>query len=192
MMKNILLILGHPNGESYCRALFDTYEQAAIEAGFIVKTLILAELEFNPDLSTGYKPLPPLEPDLKRAQDLILWADHLVWIYPLWWGSVPALLKGFLDRIFIPNFAFDEDERGKRRKLLKGKSARMITTMGMPPWFYTLVYGQPSHMAMKWITFFFSGIWPVKITSIGPMKKAPEHKRKKWIAKIERLGTKGI
>lgn len=191
-MKKIVLILGHPNRESYGAALAEAYAKGATATGFEVKILKLTDLNFEPNLSHGYKPLPPLEPDLKRAQDLILWADHMVWVYPLWWGSVPALLKGFVDRLFIPGFAFDEDDKGKRRKLLKGKSAHLIVTMGMPPWFYTLIYAQPSHMAMKWITFFFSGIWPVKITSIGPMKKAPDSKRQKWLKKVERLGSKGL
>src|SRR6218665_690406 len=123
MAKNILLILGHPSENSYCKALLDAYQEGATSTGANCKVLYLSRLNFNINLSDGYKTGQAfqLEEDLVMAQQLILWADHLVLVYPNWWGGMPALTKGFIDRIFLPGFAF-KHHSGKifPEKLLKG------------------------------------------------------------------------
>ena len=108
MKTNILLILGHPSENSFCNALLDAYKKGAATTGANYKTLYISQLDFNVNLADGYKTgeTLPLEEDLIRSQELISWADHIVLAYPNWWGFMPAITKGFIDRIFMPGFAF--------------------------------------------------------------------------------------
>lgn len=188
-MKKILIINGHPDAESFNAALAEAYKKGAIESGAEVKEIVVRELQFNPNLQFGYRKRTELEPDLLEAQAKIKWAEHLVWIYPVWWGSLPAILKGFIDRTFLPGFAFEKIENSVWwDKLLKGKSARIISTLDQPAWYYWLVYRQPSHNAMKKLTLQFSGINPVKITTIGPLRLSKDSYRANWLKKVENLG----
>ena len=126
-----------------------------------------------------------------KRQDL-KWADHLVWIYPVWWGSVPAIMKGFLDRVLLPGFAFKKREGSIWwDKYFTGKSARIICTLDQPPWYYRLIYRSPSHSAMKKLTMNFIGVKSVKITTIGPIRLSKDRFRKNWLTKIEKLGRRG-
>ncbi len=106
MGKRILVILGHPSSNSFCAALAERYTQSAMRAGHEVRPLFLGSMDFDPVLREGYQQVQPLEADLRNAQADILWAELLVLVYPIWWGGVPALLKGFFDRVFLPGFAF--------------------------------------------------------------------------------------
>ena len=192
-MKKILLINGHPNKESFCAALATSYKNGALANGASIKEITIGELNFNPNLSYGYQKRTDLEPDLIEAWEKIKWADHLVIVYPLWWGGMPALLKGFFDRTFLPGFAFQKRENSVWwDKYLTGKSARVITTMDQPPWYHWLIYGEPAHKAMKKMILEFCGIKPVKITSIGPIRFSTDEFRKKHLEKINTLGSKQI
>ena len=106
MSQRILVILGHPSTDSFCSALAQTYIHAAKTAGHDVRVLRLGDLRFDPILHHGYTQVQTLEPDLLSAQDDILWAEHLTWVFPVWWGGIPALMKGFIDRVFLAGFAF--------------------------------------------------------------------------------------
>jgi len=106
MGKRILVILGHPSSNSFCAALAERYAQSALRAGHEVRQLFLGRMDFDPVLREGYQQVQPLEADLRQAQADILWAEHLTLVYPIWWGGIPALLKGFFDRVFLPGFAF--------------------------------------------------------------------------------------
>lgn len=187
----ILIINGHPDKESYNFALADAYKKGALSSGAEVQEISIRDLQFDPNLQFGYRKRSELEPDLLEVQNKIKWADHLVWIYPVWWGSVPALMKGFLDRVLLPGFAYQKRENSVWwDKLLTGKTARIISTMDQPAWYYRLVYRQPSNYAMKKLTLQFCGIKKVKITNIGPIRLSKESFRVKWISKIENMGSK--
>ncbi|HHO54925.1 MAG TPA: flavodoxin family protein [Trueperaceae bacterium] len=189
--KRILLIQGHPDQKSYCFALGNAYKTAAIKAGAELKEIIVRDLQFNPNLEFGYRKRTELEPDLIIAQEKILWAEHIVLIYPVWWGSMPAILKGFFDRTFLPGFAFTKRENSLWwDKHLTNKSARVITTLDQPAWFYSLRYLQPSHQATKGLIFNFVGIKPVKITTIGPIRNSKDSFRQKWLNRVAKLGQK--
>ena len=188
-MKKILIINGHPDKESFNYAISESYKSGAINSGAEIEEIKIAELTFNPNLQFGYRKRTELEPDLINAQEKIKWADHLVWIYPVWWGSVPAIMKGFIDRVFIPGFAFKKREGSVWwDKYLIGKSARLICTLDQPAWYYKWFYGNPSHNAMKKLTMQFVGVKKVKITTIGPLRLSKDKFRKNWLTKIERLG----
>lgn len=190
-MKKILIILGHPVKDTFSGQLFENYKQGALSSGAEVKELVLRDLKFELNFSSGYRGSQELEPDLVKAQELITWAEHLVLIYPNWWSTFPALLKGFIDRTFLPGFAF-KYRKGSLLwdKLLTGRSARLIITMDTPPWYYWLVYRRPGHNAMKRGILEFCGIRPVKITTIGSLKISSEQKRQQWLHKVKALGRK--
>lgn len=129
-MKKILIINGHPSKDGFSYFISKEYLRSAKEAEAQVKEFNLAYKNFDP-LFSKY-PKHPLEKDLTEAQELIRWADHVVFIYPTWWGAMPAILKGFIDRTFLSGFAFKYTPGGKPQGLLRGKSARIITTAGSP------------------------------------------------------------
>lgn len=188
-MKKVLLILGHPDKESFGGSLANSYKTGALKAGAEVHELNLGDLDFDAILHRGYKEIQALEPDLVRAQELIKWAEHLVFVYPTWWATMPALLKGFLDRTLLPGFAFKYRENSLLwDKYLTGRSARLIITMDAPRWYNFLVYGDPGQKAMKRGTLQFCGINPVKITTIGGVKLMKPEQIKKWLEKAEKIG----
>lgn len=190
MQKKILILQGHPDKQSFNHALHAAYKKGALQAGAQVEEIFVGDLPFKLSLEHGYRQRTELEPCLIEAQNKIKWADHIVVIYPVWWGSVPAVLKGFFDRVLLPGFAWRKRENSVWwDKLLTGKTARIISTMDQPPWYYFLMYGAPSDRAVKKLTLEFCGIKPVKITSIGPIRLSKESFRKNWLKKIEALGV---
>lgn len=188
-MKKILIINGHPDDESYNYGLSNAYKVGAEKSGAEVKEIKIRELNFNPNLQYGYRKRTELEPDLLEAREKLQWADHIVWVYPVWWGSVPAIMKGFLDRVLLPGFAFKKREGSLWwDKYFTGKTSRLICTLDQPTWYYKWYYGSPTHKAMKKLTMQFIGVKSVKITSIGPIRLSTDEFRSKWLKKVEELG----
>jgi len=189
MSKKILIINGHPNKDSFNFGIAEAYKAGAESSKAEIKEIIISELNFNPNLKYGYQKRTELEPDLVDSWEKIKWADHLVWVHPVWWGGLPALMKGFIDRLFLPNFAFAYRENSIFwDKLLKGKTAHIITTLDQPSWYYKFINGQPSTKQLKKNTLEFCGIKPVKVTYIGIIKNSEPKQREKWLEKIKKLG----
>lgn len=190
-MKKILIINGHPNSESFNFALAESYKNGAIASGASVETITIANLNFNPNLKFGYQKRTDLEPDLVESWEKIKRADHLVWLHPVWWGGLPAITKGFIDRLFLPGMTFQYRENSVWwDKLLKGKTAHIITTLDQPGWYYRLAFGRPSVNQLKKSTLEFCGVKPIKVSYIGIVKTAAEEQRKKWLEKVYDLGLK--
>lgn len=177
-----LVIDAHPRAGSFGDALATAATEAAGAA-----RLTLRELTFDPILHDGYARVQPLEPDLVRAQEAIRAARHLVFVYPSWWGTYPALLKGFLDRALLPGFAFKmhPDRRGWD-KLLAGRSARLVVTMDWPVWAFRWVQGAPGHRAMAKATLGFCGVDPVRITQLGSVATSTPTERAAFLARVRR------
>ncbi len=193
MNKNILIINGHPDKNSYCSALARQYKKGADSTGADCTLINIIDLDFSLVLKHGYGKLTETEPDLIKTRDLISKANHLVFVYPNWWGTYPALLKGFIDRVFVPGFAFEyQDKSPLPKKLLTGKSARVIVTTDTPYWYYKLVYRSPGHNSIKKSILHFCGIKPVKISTFGPVRNSTEQNRKKWLQEVENLGAKQV
>ncbi|MEI8202776.1 MAG: NAD(P)H-dependent oxidoreductase [Bacteroidota bacterium] len=191
-MKNILILNAHPDKESFCFELANHYKREADSSGANCKLIHLIDLDFEPVLRKGYRQPTKLEPDLVAIQQEISNTDHLVFIYPNWWGTYPALLKGFIDRTFLPGFAFKYRENSMMwDRLLKGKTARLIVTMDSPKWYYNLFTKSPGHHSMKKGILGFCGVKVIGITVFSPMRTSNESIRNKWIAKVEELGRKG-
>ncbi|GAA5219392.1 NAD(P)H-dependent oxidoreductase [Membranihabitans marinus] len=189
MKKRIAIIIGHPDKESFNFALAESYKKGLEASGMEFQEIVISDLKFNPNLQYGYRKRTELEPDLLKSQEILKWADHLVWIYPVWWGSVPAIMKGFLDRVLLPGYAFDKRKNSIWwDKRFVGKTARIISTLDQPSWYYRWFYGNPSHNAMKKLTMNFIGVKRVRITTIGPIRLSKKDFREKWLKKVERLG----
>lgn len=189
-MKKILVIDGHPNKDSLCFGLAEAYIAGAKEAGAEVKKIRIGVLNFNPNLQYGYQKRTELEPDLLDAYEKIKWADHLVWVHPVWWGGVPAITKGFIDRLFLPGFTYRTIKNSyKFEKLLKGKTGRIIATLDQPGWFYRLYFKAPSERQLKG-SLTSCGVSPVKVTYKGAVITSDASQREKWINEIRRLGQR--
>ncbi|AJO76433.1 NAD(P)H-dependent oxidoreductase [Pseudomonas sp. MRSN 12121] len=190
MGKRILVILGHPSSASFCGALSERYVAAAQQAGHEVRQLRLGNLSFDPVLHEGYRQVQPLETDLRQAQADINWAEHLTLVYPIWWGGVPALLKGFFDRVLLPGFAF-RYHPGKAfpEPLLKGRTAHLLVTMDTPPWYYRWVYRMPGLHQVRKTTLAFCGIRPLKTLTFGPILDAPAQRQQAWLEQAAALGA---
>jgi len=184
----VLLILGHPRTESLCGALAAAYQEGAEQAGAEVRRLSLAELAFDPHVRTVSPREQALESDLERALALIHWAEHVVLVFPGWWGTGPALLKGFLDRVLLPGDAFAERDDGGFRPLLGGRTAHLLVTLDMPPWVYRLIFRQPGFNAMKRSTLGFCGIRTTRVLAFGPVKDSDPLRRSEWLEAARSAG----
>ena len=192
MTRRIAIIQGHPDprGNHFGHALAQAYAQGAEAAGHELRRIEVAQLEF-PLLRTKEefeKGTPP--ESIREAQQTIRWADHLVILYPLWHGGMPALLKAFLEQVFRHGFAMTTEGRGWPKKLLKGKSARIVVTMGMPAFFYRWYFGAHSLKSLRRNILAFSGIAPIRASLIG-MVEGSDARRRKWLATMHALGRGG-
>ena len=190
-MKRVLIINGHPNKDSFCNALAEAYIRGSVAVGNTTEVLHVRQLQFNINLENGYSRRTELEADLLLSQKKITEADHIVIIHPVWWGSVPALLKGFFDRVLLPGFAFKYKENSPMwDKLLAGKTGHVIYTSDTPIWFYKLFFQAPSVNVVKRRVLQFCGITPVKVTGIGPVRKSTAQFRENWLNKVEQMAKK--
>jgi putative NADPH-quinone reductase len=188
--RHVLVIVGNPAKGSYDDALADAYAAGARSAGADVRMICVRELAFDPILHEGYRVVQELEPDLKKAQADILWAHHLVIVYPVWWGSVPALLKGFLDRVLHPGFAYATHENDSSfDKLLKGRSGRLIATSDAPSFWIRLAYHSCDATMLRRAVLRFCGISPVGLTRIDKIRGSSPWYRAKALERIRSLGA---
>lgn len=191
--RRILIIDGHPDprGSRYVHALAAAYGKGAAEGGHDVQTLEIASIEFssvrsNEDFRKGKPPIA-----IAEAQEAVAWADHLVILYPLWLGSMPGLLKSFFEQLMRPGFAFAAARgKGLPRKLLVGKSARIIVTMGMPSLFYRWYYRAHSLKSLERNILAFCGIDPIRASLVGMVEGLSPSQRRTWLDKIEKLGRR--
>ena len=190
-MRQVLIINGHPDIQSYNYALSEAYKVGASKTDAIVDIIHISDLDFNPNLSFGYRQRTELEPDLKDAIEKIQKANHIVWFFPLWWAGLPALMKGFIDRTFLPGITFDF-VKGKSAPigLLKGKTSRVIITTDTPKWYDFIVMRRPILKQFKKGTLEYCGISSVKVTYISPIISSSLDTRKKWLKKVKQLGEK--
>jgi putative NADPH-quinone reductase len=194
MGKHIAIIQGHPDASvrHFGHALADEYAKGAEDGDHEVRRIDVASLSF-PLLRTKEDFEKGTPPDsIKQAQETIGWADHLVILYPLWLGSMPAVLKAFLEQVLRPGFAFEyQKSGGMAKKLLTGKSARIVITMGMPAFVYRWIFFAHSLKSLKRNTLWFCGIGPVKTTIIGSIEGMTEKQRADWLDEMRRLGEAG-
>ncbi len=184
-MRKILLVLGHPRNDSFCGALAEAYAQGAKESGADIRYVRLADLKFDPILKDDDE--QKLEPALKKAQKDILWAEHLVYVFPTWWGSFPALLKGYFDRVFESGFAYKFRKGGLWDRLLKGRTGRLMITMDASTLAYRLT-GSPGVRVVKLWILGFCGVWPVAVNLFTKVTRSSPEKRAKYLKKARLMG----
>ncbi len=187
----ILIVQGHPDTESFCSSLARSYQEGAQSAGHECRLLNVGELQFDSNLAHGYRQIQPLEPDLIKAQEWVKWCEHLLVIYPMWWGQMPALLKGFFDRCFLPGFAFKYHANDPFwDRLLKGRSAHMIVTSDAPVFYNFLAYWDAPITVPKKMIFKFCGFHPVRVSRIGNIKNSKETKLRSVLETMRKKGAK--
>ncbi len=186
----VLVILGHPRRDSLGGSLFGAFAEGSAASGVDTQLLVLSELKFDPNVHYPSPRDQPLEDDLQWAQDLISAADHLVFVFPTWWGTMPALLKGFLDRVFTPGFAFKYQPHGHHRPLLTGKTAEIITTMDTPYWVFYWIYGRPGVKSLTRCTLGFCGVETVRTQVYGPVITSDLAQRAEWLREVREAGRR--
>ena len=190
--KNIVIICGHPDKESFTGSMADYYQMAAEEAGHTVQRVNIGELNFDPILHKGYKEIQPLEPDLKALQEKFLWANHIVIVYPNWWCTMPAILKGLFDRFWLPGFAFNFNKQTKQiEKHLKGRTGRVIILSGSHSPFKTWWQFGDYTNEIQYGIMEFAGI-RTTVSAYGPCEKVDDKIREKWGKEVAELGRRGI
>lgn len=182
----ILIIDGHPNPNSLTAALARAYYETAQQKGHSVELLEVRKLSFSPHLNSEFSQNQGLEPDLVKAQNLLKDAEHSVWVYPNWWGLFPSLLKGFIDRILLPGFAFKYQSGGFPEQLLKGRTAHVIMTLDTPVWIYRWIMGAPGIKIMKSAILGFCGIKVTSVKLFGPIRGSSAIKREEILLSLRK------
>ena len=195
MSKRVLIIDGHPDAaaEHYVHALSTAYRDGARLGGHAVRGIVVSELQFpllrsSEDFTSGTP-----NDVIRKCQEDLLWADHVVVLFPLWLGAMPALLKGFFEQVLRPGFAFAPAKgHGLPRKLLRGKSARIVVTMGMPALFYRWYFRAHSVKNLKRNVLAFCGLKPVRACLVGTVEAMSQSARGSWLTRMQRLGQRAL
>ncbi|WP_308909927.1 NAD(P)H-dependent oxidoreductase [Pseudokordiimonas caeni] len=193
MGRNILILQGHPDGRGghFCHALASAYAESAAKAGHTVRTVEIARLEglaFMTDPADFAKPAPA---PIAAVQQAVMECDHIVIIFPLWLGMLPAILKAFLEQLSRAEFALGANDKGGwPAQNLKGRSAHVIVTMGMPAFAFRLFFRAHGVKALETAFLRISGIKPVKNTYIGGVEAIGDKGRQKWLERIRNAGAK--
>ncbi len=191
-MAKIAIVVGHPQDQTFCAALAQAYARGADAAGHETRLFALAQMSFDPILREGYRHEQPLEPDLRAAYDWLAESDHWVFVFPLWCGDMPALMKGFIERILQPDLILRQDtEHAMNWRIFENKTARIMMTMGMPVLVYRLWYGAHAIKLLKRNILQFIGVKPVHETLFGMVADVSTDKRLAWLKQAEALGRAG-
>ncbi len=191
--RKILVLNGHPGERSLSQLFANTYAASATAAGHDVQTIDLADLDFDPDFGGGgYHDHKPLEPDLEDFTAKLQWADHFVLALPMWWGSMPAKLKGLFDRTFLPGVTFDTRNKtklGLPAPLLTGRTAQLIVTADTPMWALRMLYSRAMLHMMHGQILKFVGMKPRKPLWFAGATDAKSNQIDKWIAAVKSAAT---
>ena len=193
MTRHILILNGHPAKTSLSSYLASVYAEAALRAGYHVKHMNIRDMNFDLDFGFGgYRETKPLEPDLELFLSNLEWSDHFVLLTPMWWGGVPAKLKGLFDRALLPGRAFDTRKKqgGFPAPMLKGRSSRVILTSDTFDWYFKWVYHRSLWIQLKNQILGFIGLGPNKLTHFAAASHPSKNQVEKWESRVMALGTK--
>lgn len=192
--KRILVLNGHPGQTSLSKSVVEVYANAAARAGHDTRLHELSQMQFDADYGDGgYTNPKPLEPDLEGFLADLEWAEHIVLATPLWWGAIPAKLKGLFDRVLLPGRTFDTRNPnwiGLPRPMLTGKTARVLLTADTPSFLLRLVYSNAVQKFISRQILGFVGIKPTRFTQFAPASHAKEKQVKNWLDRVEALGAR--
>ncbi|TVO34754.1 NAD(P)H-dependent oxidoreductase [Vibrio algivorus] len=188
-MKKVLVINGNPKPNSLCKSLADQYTSVANNK-HKVQQVNIGDFNFEISLDQGYDRVAVLEPDLVDFQNKIQWAEHIVIVSPVWWGTIPAKFKGVIDRAFLPGFAFKYvDGKTIPDKLLKGRTSELIITLDSPPFWYKYIKGNAIYKQLNHSILAFSGIKNISSTYFGPVINSDNNNIKAWLNKVAQLAN---
>lgn len=180
--------MANPHTDSRTNRIANAYEKGAREAGHEVRRQNISEMKFDPILHKGYTVIQNLEPDLLTFQENVKWSEHFVVLYPNWWATMPALLKGLIDRAWLPGFAFRFRKTSPGwDRLLKGRSARIFILANTHPWITWSLFGDFTN-ELERATLAFSGFDPIRTKVFAPSEKAPGSTWLKWEKTVFKLG----
>jgi putative NADPH-quinone reductase len=190
--RKILVINGHPEaaGTHLCAALAAAYARGAAGAGHLVQRLDVGELSFPLIRSLDDYRTSDVTPDIERAQEALRDAEHVVMVFPIWFGAMPAFLKAFFEQVLRRGFALSTPQAATSTSL-SGKPVRLIVTMGMPASLFRLALGAHGLKSFERGLLWVTGAGPVKHTLFGGAADAGPAKAMRWIAQVEALGAKG-
>jgi putative NADPH-quinone reductase len=190
--KKIFVLMAHPDNASFSNALAESYVEGAKAAGHEVRLTRISEMKFDPILHKGYKVIQSYEPDLVKFQEDVKWSEHFVTVFPIWWSDVPAILKGLVDRVWMPGFAYNFRKGlipGWYRRL-KGRSARVIVTSDSHPILIWMLFGGNINSYVRG-ALRFSGFAPVRKIWFSGMRNAKPEYINSLLKKVNKLGRKG-
>lgn len=192
MTKRVLILNGHPDpsADRFCAALCDAYAAGATAAGHAARRLDL-DAAAAPILTAAAAFAEPPADDVQAVQAAMVEAEHLVIVFPLWLGGVPARLKALLEQVYRGGFGFESGPRGMNGKL-KGRSARLVVTMGMPGLFFRVVFGGHGVKALARGVLWLSGYRPIRTSIVGGVEMIGAKGRADWLARMRRLGAKAL
>lgn len=190
---NVLVINGHPNPDSLNTTLAQTYIETAKKLGATVRYLPIGKLNFNPNLQYGYAQRMELEPDLLHALENIYWSTHQVWIHPMWWVGMPAIMKGFFDRLFLPGLVFKHSKTGTTEGLLQGKTARILVTMGdLSPEIHQNAYQSSGIIPLKEGILAYCGIDVQNAEVVGPLNDFGKNDIQRLLLSIKKMAEQDV
>jgi putative NADPH-quinone reductase len=194
--KRIYILNGHPAETSLNRSLAETYAEAARDAGHQVRLTHLHDLTFDPDFGYGgYETIKPLEADLLEVLSDIEWCEHIVLTTPMWWGGLPAKLKGVIDRAFLPGRVANTRETtwlGMPKPMLLGRTGRVIMTSDTPGWFLRLVYKNAILCQLRGQILGLVGIKPVRFTHFWGASHPKAGSVERWMQQVQQYGASAI
>jgi NAD(P)H dehydrogenase (quinone) len=195
-MKRIFILNGHPAKTSLSTALVEAYADSALKAGHEVRLTHLYDLQFDPDFARGnFKNPKSLEPDLEKLLQDLSWSDHFMMSTPMWWGGLPAKLKGLFDRALLPGRAFDTRNKtlvGLPKPLLTGRTARVLITSDTPGWFMRLAYKNALIVQLRSQILELVGFKPVRFTHLSPASEPKAGEVPRWVELVRQLGSRAI
>ena len=199
-MKRVTVIIGHPRPGSFNHSIAGAYVQAAVAEGAEVRVIDLAEISF--DLSTadvhqlhahGPQDLGHLPVEVQSMIADVTWAEHLVFVHPVWWGTYPAALKGFIDRVFLSGVVFKYGKTGKSwDKFLTGRTARVLSTMDTPGFFDRLWFKSPSRNSLRRSLLWYCGVTKVRSATFTPVRGSTPEQRQKWLETVAAFAVRDV
>lgn len=193
-MKRIFILNGHPAEQSLSRTLVEAYADAARRAGHEVRLTHLHDMKFDADFGwADYQTPKVLEPVLEQWVQDLSWSEHFMMSTPMWWGGLPAKVKGLFDRALLPGRAFDTRKKtrlGLPMPLLTGRTARVVVTSDTPGWFMRLAYKNALFWQLRRQILEFVGLKPTRLTHLGPASDAKPDQVQRWVKQIQALGAK--
>ena len=180
---NTLILYAHPNEQSFNHEILNRITTGLREGGHTFKVLDLYKEKFDPVLifnEDKKRRFLAHDEEMEGYRNLVKEADHIIFIYPIWWYGMPAILKGFIDRVFVSDFAYTY-EGSLPKGLLKNKSAWVIYTLDSPSWYVRFFRFNAEWIIMKHAILKFCGFGKIKRFMFAGLKNSKREQRYKWL-----------